>query len=110
MEEKKAKTVDMSATQGNKPQKLTYEQLNEACSQLFQQNQQLANQVRELNMYNSFRRLDYLFRVHDSYNNVSNADAVTFDPAFVKSCIDEIQSALTPADAPEAGTQENTGK
>lgn len=107
MEEKKAKTVEMKSTaQGNTQQKLTYEQLNEACSQLFQQNQQLLKQVRELNVYNSFKRLDYLFKVLDSYNGASKAEAVTFTPAFAKACVDEIENAMTLKEEPKEESKE----
>lgn len=83
MEEKKTKQ-----TKDGKDQKLTYEQLNEACSQLFQQNQYLTKQVRELSAYNAFKRLDYLFKV------LELADVFN-DAGFVGSCIDELKQALT---------------
>lgn len=66
---------------------LTYEQLNNACSQLYQQNQNLIKQIQQLNQTNMFKRLDYLFTVLNY--------ATFFDPAFVNSCADEIQSAMT---------------
>lgn len=87
MEEKKTKTVNMRASQGEQEQKLTYEQLNDACQQLFQQNQYLVKELKEANMTNVFKRLDYLFRVLES--------APSFDNTFVKQCASEIQEALT---------------
>lgn len=96
MEEKKeGKTVAMNtANKDNKQQKLTYEQLNDACNQLFQQNQYLAKQLRELNMANSFKRLDYLFKVVEL--------ASTFkDDEFVADCIDEIKEAMVLKEEPE---------
>lgn len=98
MEEKKAKQVKMNVTGnggGAKQQKLTYEQLNDACNQLFQQNQYLVKQLKELDMANSFKRLDYLFKVLDSFSAANKVNVVTFDPAFVESCIKEIQDAMT---------------
>ncbi len=98
MEDKKAKTVKMDVNNngGNGArQKLTYEQLNDACNQLFQQNQQLARRVRELDNYNYFKRLDYLFKVLDSYSAASKVNVVTFDPDFIESCVSEIQDAVT---------------
>lgn len=103
MEEKKnGKVVAMNtAKKDNKQQKLTYEQLNDACNQLFQQNQYLAKQLRELNMANSFKRLDYLFKVIDSYVEATKVNVVTFDPAFVEDCIKEITEAMTIKDEPD---------
>lgn len=68
-------------------QKLTYEQLNEACSQLYQQNQNLLKQLQQANMVNMFKRLDYLFQVL-KYNTL-------FEEGFVSNCINEIQDAMT---------------
>lgn len=86
MEEKKVKEV--SNEQNKETQKkLTYEQLNDACSQLFQQNQQLARQLREANMEGMFKRLDYLFKAVELSNSIN-------DPEFINSCIDEIKEAM----------------
>lgn len=92
MEEKRAKEVKMTPNHSsNKEQKLTYEQLNDACNQLFQQNQYLMKQVRELDMTNSFRRLDYLFKVIEFSSVFKDAD-------FINSCLEEIKDAMTPSD------------
>lgn len=89
MEEKKAKEVKMQAVKNDKKQRLSYEQLNDACNQLFQQNQQLLKQLRELNATNMFKRLDYLFKVVE-------LSAIFKDPDFINNCMDEIKEALTP--------------
>ena len=85
MEEKKLK---VSSKESGQKQKLSYDELNNACSQLYQQNQVLSRQVQQLNMTNMFKRLDYLFMVlqHES---------MFTDREFVNSCIQEIQEALT---------------
>lgn len=90
MEEKKK---SMKIEKGGE-EKLTYEQLNDACQQLFQQNQQLARQLREANLENMFRRLDYLFEVVRLSDTIKDAD-------FVNSCIDEIKEAITIKDEPK---------
>lgn len=93
MEEKKnGKTVALNAAvekaRGNKEeQKLTYEQLNNVCQNLYLENQKLLQQVQQLNMTNAFRRLDYLFKV------VENADIIK-DADFIGTCIDEIKEAM----------------
>ena len=58
-EEKTTKTGKMEESN----QRMTYEQLNEACSQLYQQNQNLLRQLQQANLTNMFKRLDYLFQV-----------------------------------------------
>lgn len=90
MEEKKKNPTGAAAPSngGTQGQKLTYEQLNDACQQLFQQNQYLVRQLKEANMTNVFRRLDYLFKVVDNHH--------VFDEDFVDQCVHEIQEALTP--------------
>lgn len=80
---------------GQKQQRLTYEQLNDACQQLFQQNQQLLKQLKEQNMINMFKRLDYLFKVVELDGATHYDSDVRFDHDFVKSCIGEIQDAMT---------------
>lgn len=87
MEEKKTKNVEMKQPE-EKRQRLTYEQLNETCAQLYQQNQQLARQVSQLNMSNMFKRLDYLFLV------LQHASVIN-DAKFVQACVDEIKEAMT---------------
>lgn len=95
MEEKKLKgQAETKSIQGSsakqKQQKLSYDQLNEACAQLYQQNQYLTKQLQQANVSNMFKRLDYLFMV-------LRYEAVIKDPEFVNSCIEEIKSAMTPA-------------
>lgn len=81
MEEQKKKKND------TKQQKLTYEQLNDACNQLLQQNQQLGKRVKELEQFSMFKRLDYLFEV------VKIKDVFSVD--FVGDCVKEIEEAMT---------------
>ncbi len=92
-EKKKAMKVKMTANKtakdNNKKDKspLTYEQLNNVCQQLFQQNQQLREKVAELNNMTMFKRLDYLFKVVELSSTFKDAD-------FVNSCMDEIKEAI----------------
>lgn len=95
MEENKAKEVKMSKGSIKKAepkavssQRLTYEQLNDACNQLFQQNQQMRKAIEELNMANMFKRLDYLFKVVENAGTFKDSD-------FLNSCMDEIKETLT---------------
>lgn len=104
MEEKnkKAKVVRLKdspaqekpADDGQDRKKATYEELNNYCVQLLQQNQRLTAQVRQMDVSNMLRRLDYLFKV------VENEGC--FDGDFVEGCVSEIKGALTPPKGEDA--------
>lgn len=66
---------------------LSYDQLKEVAAQLQHENQQLRNTLVRVDYSNTFKRLDYLFKVLDNY--------VHFDDDFVASCIKEIQDMMT---------------
>lgn len=68
-------------------QKLSYEQLNSICSELYQENQKLRRQLQQVNVSNMFKRLDYLFAV-------LQYESVIKDPEFINSCVEEIKSAM----------------
>lgn len=105
MEENKAKEIKMNSVKNDSKaadapkQKLTYEQLNDVCNQLFQQNQKLRESLQEINAINMFKRLDYLFKVVELASTFKDSD-------FVNSCMDEIKEALTvPDDSKENGKE-----
>lgn len=85
-EQKKTKEIKMN-TEGNQQREpLTYEQLNDVCNQLWQQNQQLTKKCQELDNFNMFKRLDYLFKVLDY--------PTLFDKKFVSTCAKEIKEIM----------------
>lgn len=86
MEEQKKKVVEMKP-QVQRPEKLSYEKLENVAHQLSEQNRQLFAKLQELNMTNVFKRLDYLFKV------VENGHM--FDQDFLEKCIAEIESLMT---------------
>ena len=93
MEERRASKAKTKAKmevveKDNKEQKLTYDQLNEACAQLYQQNQALTAQIKQMDLTNMFKRLDYLFLV------LQHREAFK-DTQFVENCAKEVQDALT---------------
>ena len=111
MEEKKlnAKEVKMatpSSEKGEQAQKYTYEQLNNICNQLYQQNQNLVKQLQQLNLVNMFKRLDYLFKVVEISNGSST---YSFNKDFVNDCIAEIEESMTPVPE-EENAQKEEGK
>ena len=88
MEENKEAKVEMGSTQETtRPEKLSYEQLENIAHQLSEQAKQLYAKLQEANMVNMFKRLDYLFKV------VENAHA--FNEEFVAKCVSEIEDLMT---------------
>lgn len=85
-EQKKAKAISINGNSKETKQKLTYEQLNEACNQLFQQNKQLTMRLREVEQFLGNKRMDYLFKVIES--------STLFHSDFVVNCVDEIEEAM----------------
>lgn len=73
--------------ENTKMPELTYEQLSNAAHQLSQQNASLRQQMEQMNYFNLFKRLDYLFKVVEF--------AGQFPMDFVGTCTTEIQSLLT---------------
>ena len=97
MEENKETKVEMGPTpETTRPEKMSYEQLENIAHQLSDQAKQLYAKLQEANMVNMFKRLDYLFKV------VENAHA--FNEEFAAKCVAEIEDLMT---VPE--TEEETG-
>lgn len=88
MEEKKGKVVEMTphTKKQDKPEKMSYEQLEQVAHQLSEQTRQMYSQLQKSNLNNMFKRLDYLFKV------VENGHL--FDQEFTNKCIDEIESIM----------------
>ena len=85
MEEQKKKVVEMKPQE--RPEKMSYEQLENVAHQLSEQNRQLFAKLQELNMANMFKRLDYLFKVIENGH--------MFKQDFLEKCIAEIESLIT---------------
>lgn len=102
MEEQKKKVVKMQpATKDERPEKLSYEQLENVAHQLSEQAKQLYMKLQAANMSNMFKRLDYLFKV------VENGHM--FKQDFLEKCITEIEELMTvPEEAEEDNKEEET--
>ena len=88
MEEQKKKVIKMQpATKDERPEKLSYEQLENVAHQLSEQTKQLYMKLQAANMSNMFKRLDYLFKV------VENGHM--FKQDFLEKCIAEIEEIMT---------------
>lgn len=110
-EQKKAKKVTLGVVENNEekeqPKKLTYEQLNQACMELSQQNQQmtqyiqrLRQQIGEMRFDLQTKRMDYLFKVVELYSEHLDRWQL-FDDEFVHNCAKEIQESLTIPEQPD---------
>lgn len=86
MEEQKKKVVEIKP-QMQRPEKMSYEQLEGVAHQLSEQNRQLFAKLQELNMANVFKRLDYLFKVIENGH--------MFKQDFLEKCIAEVESLMT---------------
>lgn len=89
MEEQKGKAVSMvpQTSSDEKPEKMSYEQLENIAHQLSEQNRQFYMKLQAANMTNMFKRLDYLFKVVEN-GNMFNAD-------FLQKCLNEIENLMT---------------
>ena len=87
MEEQKKKKEEMKKSQVQRPEKMSYEQLENVAQQLSEQNRQLFAKLQELNMANMFKRLDYLFKVIENGH--------MFKQDFFEKCITEIENLMT---------------
>ena len=98
MEEQKKKIVEMQPTtkETERPEKMSYEQLEQVAHQLSEQARQLYSQLQQSNMTNMFKRLDYLFKV------VENGHM--FKQDFLEKCIAEIEELMT---VPEETEEDN---
>lgn len=95
MEERKNVQLN-SATEveATRPEKMSYEQLENVAHQLSEQAKQLYMKLQRADMSNIFKRLDYLFKV------VENAHA--FSEEFTTKCVQEIEDLMT---VPEVETE-----
>lgn len=90
--EEKAK-VEAQPIEAARPEKMSYEQLENVAHQLSEQLRQLYAKLQEANMANMFKRLDYLFKV------VENAHA--FSEEFAAKCVAEIEDLMTVPESEE---------
>lgn len=99
MEEQKGKVVEMQPTttkEVERPEKMSYEQLENVAHQLSEQSRQLYIKLQQANMNNMFKRLDYLFKV------IENEHA--FNHEFIDKCTNEIEELIT---VPEESEKDN---
>lgn len=76
----------------NTTEKLTYEQLENVAAELQKRCATLYNELQNANMFNVFKRLDYLFKVVESKE--------VFPTDFVENCVTEVMSLMTPPETP----------
>lgn len=100
MEEQKEKVIKMQPTinETERPEKMSYEQLENVAHQLSEQAKQLYMKLQAANMSNIFKRLDYLFKVLENGH--------MFRQDFVDKCVSEIEELMSvPEETEEAETE-----
>lgn len=104
MEEQKGKVVEMQPTtkEAERPEKMSYEQLENVAHQLSEQSKQLYMKLQAANMNNMFKRLDYLFKV------VENGHM--FKQDFLERCVSEIKDIMTVPEESEDNKEETPDK
>lgn len=108
MEEQKNKTVEMNPNKKDnikKEQRYSYEELNNICIQLQQQNQKLMAELQKMDISNVVARLNYLFRVVECAS--SQNTTFHFDSEFVQECITEIENSIRIPKEDTEETKEN---
>ena len=105
MEENQNKTVNMAGKEVKKEEtkKISYEDLQKAAGQLYQQNQQLINKCKQyeeqMQRFNNVEvRLHYLFEVLDKGSY--------FDDDFIEVCVNEVKEIMTIKEEPEEENKE----
>ena len=81
------RSINMEENEVKEGQKFSYEQLEVIARQLSEQNNQLIAKIKELQMGNVFKRIDYLFKILEN--------AHMFEEAFVTNCSKEIEEFMT---------------
>ena len=100
MEEQKTKEVKMNQ---EKPEKLSYDELNQACAEMAQQLQnqngyiqKLHKQIQEMGYALQARRMDYLFKTVELFYSIDiKSEKPKFSWEFVQKCIKEIEDSMT---------------
>lgn len=108
-----SKEVKMNVST-EQPQKLSYEELNQACAEMSQQIQQqnkhiqqMHKQMQEMSFMLQSKRMDYLFKVVELADEYKSSDYPCFSKQFVEECLAEIQESLT---IPQQEEREETPK
>lgn len=79
---------EMNTVPMAQPEKLSYEQLENVAAELQNRCAKLYTELQNTNMYNVFKRLDYLFKVIENNSR--------FPVEFARQCVDEIITLMTP--------------
>jgi hypothetical protein len=120
MEEQKivSKEVKMNVVKPEEtkeqPQKLTYEELNQACAEMSQQLQNQGKYIQQLRQQNQamgyslqYKRLDYLLKIIELSFGEKRGGEYDFDSEFILKCITEVQEAMTIPEKKEESSEED---
>lgn len=90
MEENKTQEMEQ-------PRELSYEEMKNVAAQLQHQNEQMRNAIMKLDYTNTFKRLDYLFKVVEN--------SIQFPDDFVSECVAEIVNTITIKDTEDTSEE-----
>ena len=79
------------------PRELSYEEMKNVAAQLQHQNEQMRNAIMKLDYTNTFKRLDYLFKVVEN--------SIQFPDDFVNECVAEIVNTITIKDTEDTSEE-----
>lgn len=79
------------------PRELSYEEMKNVAAQLQHQNEQMRNAIMKLDYTNTFKRLDYLFKVVEN--------SIQFPDDFVSECVTEIVNTITIKDTEDTSEE-----
>lgn len=79
--------MEKSNSTDNQSKKLTYEELEQKCVEIMNQNRYITTQAQKMQEALAYRRIDYLFKVLDK--------ADLFSTTFVNDIVKEIEDTLT---------------
>lgn len=92
----------MGEVNQNAKQKLSYEELERTAHQLSNEVRGLYARLQEMNLTNTFKRLDYLFKVVELSEK--------FNSDFVCRCKNEIEGLMTLPEEPEESSKPDENK
>ena len=112
MKEVKMQPLNKANQENVEKQRLSYEELNQACADMSQQLQnqnayiqKMHKQMQQMDFILQSRRIDYLFKVLEIQNH--SRDTRIFHSDFVEKCIQEIEESLTIVEQPEESDKED---
>lgn len=84
---KPTKTTKEEGTTAVKTKKYSYDELNNICNQLYVQNQNLLHQIKQIDQFSVFKRIEFLFKAVELSDKINDAEFVCY-------CVNELKETL----------------